>query len=186
VKFSWRYLLEGGSRDTLIYWNWPHRIKKMKKVNSREHIMNTTTPDSWSEKEGLASTEPRELSSEELESIRGGGIRIPNLPTSTIRVTSTSRNGGRIGWWIWGRIGWLEPWTFTTTELPESYPSLSTSTNSRERESKSLYPTTLIIFRQALYLPRQTFLLLVTLLGVPIPGTVPLESTDRVRIFAYP
>ena len=43
----------------------------MKKVN-REHIMNTTTPDERSEKEGLA-REPRELSSEELESIIGGG-----------------------------------------------------------------------------------------------------------------
>jgi hypothetical protein len=42
----------------------------MKKVN-REHIMNTTTPDERSEKEGLA-REPRELSSEELESIIGG------------------------------------------------------------------------------------------------------------------
>jgi hypothetical protein len=49
----------------------------MKKVN-REHIMNTTTPDSRSEKEGLASTEPRELSSEELESIRGG-LGIPKI-----------------------------------------------------------------------------------------------------------
>ena len=46
----------------------------MKKVN-REHIMNTTTPDEKSEKEGLArnqGNEPRELSSEELESIIGG------------------------------------------------------------------------------------------------------------------
>jgi aspartyl-tRNA synthetase len=42
----------------------------MKKVN-REHIMNTTTPDERSEKDGLA-REPRELSSEELESIIGG------------------------------------------------------------------------------------------------------------------
>jgi hypothetical protein len=50
----------------------------MKKVN-REHIMNTTTPDTpekrqedeRSEKDGLA-REPRELSSEELESIIGG------------------------------------------------------------------------------------------------------------------
>ena len=44
----------------------------MKKVN-REHIMNTTTPDERSEKDGLA-REPRELSSEELESIIGGNI----------------------------------------------------------------------------------------------------------------
>jgi len=42
----------------------------MLKLN-REHIMNTTTPDERSEKEGLA-REPRELSSEELESIIGG------------------------------------------------------------------------------------------------------------------
>ena len=42
----------------------------MKKVN-REHILNTTTPEERSEKEGLA-REPRELSSEELESIIGG------------------------------------------------------------------------------------------------------------------
>jgi len=43
----------------------------MKKVN-REHIMNITTPaDERSEKEGQA-REPRELSSEELESIIGG------------------------------------------------------------------------------------------------------------------
>ena len=42
----------------------------MKKVN-REHIINTTTPDERSEKEGLA-REPRELSSEDLESIIGG------------------------------------------------------------------------------------------------------------------
>jgi hypothetical protein len=42
----------------------------MKKVN-REHIMNTTTPDERSEKDGLA-RELRELSSEELESIIGG------------------------------------------------------------------------------------------------------------------
>ena len=47
----------------------------MKKVK-REHIMNTTTPDERSEKDGLA-REPRELSSEELESIIGGvGIGI--------------------------------------------------------------------------------------------------------------
>jgi len=38
--------------------------------------MNTTTPDERSEKEGLA-REPRELSSEELESIIGGvGIEL--------------------------------------------------------------------------------------------------------------
>ncbi len=43
----------------------------MKKKVNREHIMNTTTPDERSEKEGLA-REPRELSSEELESIIGG------------------------------------------------------------------------------------------------------------------
>ena len=40
--------------------------------------MNTTTPDERSEKDGLA-REPRELSSEELESIIGGvGIGISN------------------------------------------------------------------------------------------------------------
>ena len=52
----------------------------MKKVN-REHIMNTTTPDKRSEKDGLA-REPRELSSEELESIIGGsevGIGIGSI-----------------------------------------------------------------------------------------------------------
>lgn len=53
----------------------------MKKVN-REHIMNTTTPDERSEKDGLA-RELRELSSEELESIIGGsGGEWGNIPKS--------------------------------------------------------------------------------------------------------
>jgi hypothetical protein len=62
----------------------------MKKVN-REHIMNTTTPDERSEKDGLA-REPRELSSEELESIIGGvgGDRdwkyTENIPTIRVEV----------------------------------------------------------------------------------------------------
>jgi hypothetical protein len=57
----------------------------MKKVN-REHIMNTTTPDERSEKDGLA-REPRELSSEELESIIGGvgiGIEIGGEATDLV------------------------------------------------------------------------------------------------------
>jgi hypothetical protein len=57
----------------------------MKKVN-REHKMNTTTPDERSEKDGLA-REPRELSSEELESIIGGvgiGIEIGGEATSVV------------------------------------------------------------------------------------------------------
>ncbi len=49
--------------------------------------MNTTTPDERSEKDGLA-REPRELSSEELESIIGGvGIEIGS---DRVRLTSPS------------------------------------------------------------------------------------------------
>ena len=39
---------------------------------NREHVMNTTTPDERSEKEGLA----RELSSEELETSIIGGVAV--------------------------------------------------------------------------------------------------------------
>jgi hypothetical protein len=57
--------------------------------------MNTTTPDERSEKDGLA-REPRELSSEELESIIGGvevGIGIGSSTVGTVSGSLVSLKG---------------------------------------------------------------------------------------------
>ena len=65
---------------------------------NREHVMNTTTPDERSEKDGLA-REPRELSSEELESIIGGVEVGLGIGSSTENIEGIEMKGynGTVG-----------------------------------------------------------------------------------------
>ena len=99
VKFHKGTCSKGEIRDTLIQKKF-HPSRVQKKMN-RKHFINTTNLEERSKKEGLArelsSEEPRELSSEELESITAGLGVFDDIQRAIYAIAQISQKRAKAG-----------------------------------------------------------------------------------------